>query len=587
VIASNPAPGDLLTQSPTQLTVQFSEPVNLSQLAFVAYSQVTGEDSLSAVFIEDQRGVKYYPRFESYDAVTNTASFLMLDRLPSGNYALHLSGAGGLTDLAGNPLVDNGPGGDWVIKFQVQTSDSGLSGDPASGYQETLAASPLGLDDLGVLFPHEVQAGITLTESSDGFSSSASVSAGNQFRFHVLQSETYYVVLTGSLPAGIQLSLTDDTGNPIPCGSLQDGQVLLAQLAPGIYRLEVSGWEPSPGSAVTYEVHLGLQGGWDNPPPLLSGPIPALALHFGDSNPAPNPEPDTPRAGPGGVPVGPPPLLSTTLSSPATQGLPELLHGLELSANSAEHGSPAISPSEISGPSASHVSLAFLGMGPLGGVGAILQTEEQTSPDRLALSTSSNQGQGLLALVPTHSGATSPSSPTDLNLGNDAQSQPVADPFALSTLEPARTPNRILTIPAKDGPLDHTASVGNEQVATSAFQSTPRDSDTLWDEPGIVIARLDSTSPRSLEATEASAVPDWASWVIVAGILSLVSSKLSQWRRTRSRFGFRLFSPSGGGPTGWPWRRTTLPRPHLALGRCRRSDRGGLNDQAFCAAERG
>ena len=57
VIASSPAPGDVLSQSPTQLTVQFSEPVNLSQLAFAAYNQVTGEDPLPAIFIEDSSGV--------------------------------------------------------------------------------------------------------------------------------------------------------------------------------------------------------------------------------------------------------------------------------------------------------------------------------------------------------------------------------------------------------------------------------------------------------------------------------------------------------------------------------------------------
>ena len=105
VIASNPSPGELLTQSPTQITVQFSEPVNISQLAFAAYIQTSGQVPMHAVFIEDQNGVKYYPRLESYDAATNTATFLMLDRLPSGSYGRCTSRVpDGLADLAGDPL---------------------------------------------------------------------------------------------------------------------------------------------------------------------------------------------------------------------------------------------------------------------------------------------------------------------------------------------------------------------------------------------------------------------------------------------------------------------------------------------------
>ena len=45
------------------------------------------------------------------------ATFQMLDGLPNGSYALHLSGPGGLTDLGGNPLVGNDPSGDYVIPF--------------------------------------------------------------------------------------------------------------------------------------------------------------------------------------------------------------------------------------------------------------------------------------------------------------------------------------------------------------------------------------------------------------------------------------------------------------------------------------
>ncbi len=46
---------------------------------------------------------------ESYDPATDTATFVLLDALPDGDYQLHLSGADGLADLGGNPLVGNDP----------------------------------------------------------------------------------------------------------------------------------------------------------------------------------------------------------------------------------------------------------------------------------------------------------------------------------------------------------------------------------------------------------------------------------------------------------------------------------------------
>ena len=117
VVASSPSSGQVLDQAPTQLTVQFSEPINLQQLAFQAYETVYHTETLPQVFVEGSDGTKYYPRFLSYDRATNTATFQMLDGLANGSYALHLSGPGGLTDFGGNPLVGNDPSGDDVIPF--------------------------------------------------------------------------------------------------------------------------------------------------------------------------------------------------------------------------------------------------------------------------------------------------------------------------------------------------------------------------------------------------------------------------------------------------------------------------------------
>ena len=59
-----------------------------------------------------------------------------------------------------------------MINFQVQAAASGVSGDPTSGYEMTLPARPSGPVELGVVFPHEWQAGIDLTLNPSGDQSS-------------------------------------------------------------------------------------------------------------------------------------------------------------------------------------------------------------------------------------------------------------------------------------------------------------------------------------------------------------------------------------------------------------------------------
>ena len=76
---------------------------------------------------------------------------------------------------------------------------------------------------------------------------------------------------------------------------------MLLELAPGTYRIDVSGWDPSLGNAVAYQLQLGLQTAFDNPPPLVSGPAPALVMHF-ESTTVTNP---VPVFDPGGLQSGP------------------------------------------------------------------------------------------------------------------------------------------------------------------------------------------------------------------------------------------------------------------------------------------
>lgn len=117
MISTTPSQGTILQAPPTQIIVQFDEPVDLAQLLYQEYQQ-TRQNNLNAVQITGPGG-PYYPRFESFDMTTDKATFLMLDGLPPGDYELHLSGAKGLTDLAGNRLVMNDFSGDYVVHFAV------------------------------------------------------------------------------------------------------------------------------------------------------------------------------------------------------------------------------------------------------------------------------------------------------------------------------------------------------------------------------------------------------------------------------------------------------------------------------------
>src|SRR5262249_13342548 len=101
-----------------------------------------------------------------YDVQTRQATFLMLDALPPGVNLLHLSGAAGLTDLAGNPLVGNEASGDYVVAFDVQGPPRGSSGDPLLWTEQGPNESFDSPQDLGVLFPRELEAGVTITRNA-------------------------------------------------------------------------------------------------------------------------------------------------------------------------------------------------------------------------------------------------------------------------------------------------------------------------------------------------------------------------------------------------------------------------------------
>jgi len=280
VLASSPSNGQVLDQAPTQITVQFSEPINIQQLAYQAF-ETSYQATLTQVYIEGPDGTKSYPRFLSYDRATNQATFQMLDGLDNGQYDLHLSGPGGLTDLAGNALVGNDPSGDEVIPFQVQGLDRGISGNITDGYTVQSQAGQGVPQDLGVLFPLELQAGVTVIRGPESGTSPASSPTADEYVIQLLQNQEYSFTLSGdNLPDGVQVTLSDASGQPVPLLTSNDGLVKFAPLSVGTYTVGVGGWTAGSSNRISYQLTIDLLGQQDNAPPLVDGPAPLLQIHL-------------------------------------------------------------------------------------------------------------------------------------------------------------------------------------------------------------------------------------------------------------------------------------------------------------------
>ena len=112
---------DVTESSPTGLTLNFSGPIELSQL-FMPDAQET------ALEVVDSSGQVWPITAESYE-VTNAQLTLIFDQpLPAGTYTLIDSSPGGLTDLAGLPVVAPGEPagvlGSWTVGPPVASSDT-------------------------------------------------------------------------------------------------------------------------------------------------------------------------------------------------------------------------------------------------------------------------------------------------------------------------------------------------------------------------------------------------------------------------------------------------------------------------------
>ncbi len=280
VRSSTPGSDNVLTAAPTSLSVTFSEPVNLQQLAYEAFQQ-SGQTTVASVFVQSEDGTRFYPRLQTYDAASGEAEFLMLDALPSGSYDWHFSSALGLTDFASNPLAGNDASGDYVVAFSVDAAERGVQGDPqtrsANGANDDLE-NP---QDLGILFPHELQSVVSATRDPANHADAADTA--DFYRFEVLQHQDYGFVLNlngDELPAGVLVTLMDPEGNAVPFGRSDSGRAVTSSLGAGEYVIQLSGWQASDASALSYELRMALLAVNENPPPLSVGAAPALQLRL-------------------------------------------------------------------------------------------------------------------------------------------------------------------------------------------------------------------------------------------------------------------------------------------------------------------
>lgn len=361
VSATTPGSGNVLRAPPTTLTVRFDKPVNLQQLAYQAFLQFS-QATPSSVFIQPVGGGQHVvPRLQSYDPTTGQASFLMLDGLANGDYELHVSGPLGISDFDGNALAANDVSGDYVVRFTVAGPSRGTNGDPLQWTASITNGDPAQPQDLGVLFPREIQNGVAITRDF------TADHQADYYRIQVLQDREYHFALGGSLPPGTAITVIDSTGKPRPPLPWTPAGAFFSELEPGIYVIKIGGWSPSDASSVSYTLHITLLDAPENPTPLTAGPAPALRLRLVTNTPPGNNTTGSGASGGTNTPVG---GSSTGIFTIAAPGIPIPVG----TGSSADNATPSFLPADM---------LRALAAGPVGGAFGGERSAFATAPDRL------------------------------------------------------------------------------------------------------------------------------------------------------------------------------------------------------------
>jgi hypothetical protein len=288
VVQTSLAPGAVLNGPPTEISVQFSVPMNLVELAVDSGQQERANTAgnLDPVLLErfpltiqDATGTRYFIALNAYDSQTGVATFTVLDRLSDGQYFLHLSGPNGLTDLAGNALAGDSVSGDYVVPFSV-TDSPGLAATTGLTNPDDSFAAPT---DLGVLFPDELAGGVVIQRDFSG-ANPAPQDQADYYRFTLLHDATVALTLGGSgLNVAGRPVLLDAKGNPLyPAVNPNDRtqHTAVALLKAGTYTVMVGSWPTTGAGQVVYTFSIKSISLPENPTPLTSGPAPAYRLQL-------------------------------------------------------------------------------------------------------------------------------------------------------------------------------------------------------------------------------------------------------------------------------------------------------------------
>jgi hypothetical protein len=360
--------GASVSGPPTTFTVQFSGPVNLPELAPLSGNLDPSLDTFPVFFV-DGSGQRHDVKLLDYDAATNTATFASLDRLTDGAYTLHLSGPGGLTDLAGQPLVANDPSCDCVIAFAVTDSPAAPAPRAPAAADDSFAAPT----DLGILFPAELAHGITVTRDFTGAAAPLSDTA-DYYRFTLTQKTDVLLALCGpGLTVAGRPVLLDARGNDLTAASdpSDPGSHVLSVILPaGTYTIRVGTWSASSAAAAVYQLHIRQGAVTENPTPLSVAPVPAYRLRL-DSLALP--------PAPAALPPSSPSAGSTATAPPVQLVLPG--QGTPSITATVDRAPPA---TVVTGTTTPGSAMTALSVGPVGVVGTT-GSPDAASPPRLVL----------------------------------------------------------------------------------------------------------------------------------------------------------------------------------------------------------
>jgi hypothetical protein len=281
---------------------------------------------------------------ESYDSSINQVNFLMLDGLPNGTYQLHLSGALGLSDWAGNSLAGNDPSGDYVIHFTVNGSVRGTGDNRLLWLHQVADNDDEGSPQaLGPLFPKELTTGVAVTRDFRKDPVIKASDTGDYYQIQVLQSQAYTFNLLGSgLPAGASVKIFDTNGKELRTSRQRN--VVQINLKPGTYVVYIGSWTPSRVQNANYQILIKAVGAPDNPTALTVGPAPLIGIRLDTNTLAPPSQP--PSSGDNSPPARP---CSQRVATPRPPSSPETTNPLTPPASSQGTTTPSATPSPSPG----------------------------------------------------------------------------------------------------------------------------------------------------------------------------------------------------------------------------------------------